>query len=315
MFNNSIKIISLLSLALMIGCSDRANGPAEIVNARAQSSYHIVKKGETIEQICKKYKISRADLIALNNLKPPYKLFNKQRVKIKTIESSNTPYYAASEDLVVKNLDDDKTPTTPSQPESDKNQTMQSDNYSTPIPAINDKQKQGLSSSDLSDDASSATSIQDELPENTTTPIEQTSNTTAHDGSSVYDWPVTGKVVQTFGQKGTDGAIQQSLSIQAPAGTKVKSVAEGEVVRAGKIRELQELGNMAIVEQKDGNRAIYGFLKEVYVKKGQTVGRGTVLGTVGVNKAKNKAMLVFQLRAKKGGKSVPVDPMKFLPSS
>lgn len=313
MQKKTIRVLSLLSIALLSGCSDRASGPAEIVNARAQSSYHIVKKGETIDQICKKYKISRSDFIALNNLKSPYKLFNKQRVKIKTIESLNSHYYASGDDLVVKNLDDDKTLNTSSandiqqKKESSDLQVGTTDLNAQPF---NSNNEMSLSKEVASDDLPNESLTTQNRPSTEQSPV----NTTPYEGTSLYDWPVFGKVVQSFGQKGSDGAVQQSLSIQAPAGTKVKSVAEGEVVRAGKIRELQELGNIAIVEQKDGHRAIYGFLKEVYVKKGQHIDKGSVIGTVGVNKAKNKAMLVFQLRAKKGGKSIPVDPMKFLPS-
>ncbi len=288
------NLIAAVTLGLFLAACSSNENDAEIVNARTPSSYHIVKKGESIEAICARYKISKADLIAINSLKPPYKLFAKQRIRVKSIKSQEGQYYASGDDIVVKNIDDEL-PKLPDNAMQDHTKEQQNNDHALPMPGAAET---GTGTPVLGENV---------LTEQTTPSQAQQSETT----SAFYQWPVQGKVLQSFGQKAADGTIQESVSIQAPAGTKVKSVAQGEVLRAGRLREIQEWGNVVIIKQKDGRVCVYGFLKEVYAKKGQAVSAGDVIGTVGVNKAKNKAMLVFQMRAKKGGKLITVDPMSY----
>ncbi|MDP5370062.1 MAG: LysM peptidoglycan-binding domain-containing protein, partial [Pseudomonadota bacterium] len=100
-------IISLAFLLSLTACSDRENGPSEIVNARPISPYHFVKKGETLADVAAKHSMKEEELILLNNLKAPYTLFERQRILVRVIGKSNTDYTKPDGDIMVKELDEE----------------------------------------------------------------------------------------------------------------------------------------------------------------------------------------------------------------
>lgn len=289
----------------LIGCgSDRHSeyDMPEIVDGRSQSTYHIVKKGETLDSIAKKYATSKNALIRVNKIKPPYAVYPRQRIKIiKTFaveEDKTSPGaqmgYGPESGITIQHNPSDQTT-------SFENASLLSDKSTETEKSPDDLKKV--------DEQSLSQTSQDTVSEPKEKPLESTYEKESTTG--IYSQPVQGKIVQRFGQTAADGTVQESLSIQAPPGTKVKSVADGEILRSGKIPELREWGNIIIIKQKDGRVSVYGFLKDVHVKKGQKIVKGQSIGTVGMNKAKNKSMLVYQLRDKRNGKLVPVDPLKY----
>lgn len=71
-----------VSLMLLTGCSTRNGPPAEVHYAQASSPYHVVRKGESLSLIAKKYNLNKNDLVRMNGLQPPYRIVVGQRILI-----------------------------------------------------------------------------------------------------------------------------------------------------------------------------------------------------------------------------------------
>ena len=71
----------------------------------------------------------------------------------------------------------------------------------------------------------------------------------------------------------------EGLDLVVPAGTEVRSSAEGRVVHV--VKSEKGLGNRVTVDHGNGIQTLYAHLNQVKVSEGQSVRQGTVLGTVG----------------------------------
>ena len=68
------------------------------------------------------------------------------------------------------------------------------------------------------------------------------------------------------------------VDIAAPAGTSVHTTAAGDVIFAG---WQGGYGRHVVVEHKDGTRSHYSHLEDIFVKRGDHVPNGRVVGAVG----------------------------------
>lgn len=96
-------------------------------------------------------------------------------------------------------------------------------------------------------------------------------------------WPVKGHISSSYGTRqdpfSGKGVFHPGLDISAPPGSPVVATADGYVVYAGWDGGL---GHCVKVQHgRNGFRTIYGHLKEYFVREGQMVRRGEVLGHVG----------------------------------
>jgi lipoprotein NlpD len=83
MLNYSKRSLLLPIAILLASCSsDHDRVVPEIVQVERVVPYHVVEDGDSVGSISLKYEMSRADLIALNNLRPPYHLYEGQRLVI-----------------------------------------------------------------------------------------------------------------------------------------------------------------------------------------------------------------------------------------
>ncbi len=316
MHNNSI-ILTILACLYLAGCGGSSNQPSEIISPRGVSSYHIVKKGETLKTIAQKYKISVKELIVMNGLKSPYRIVQHQRIKIKSLKLQSNEYYASGDDLEVKSVQDDPFLKKPSDQKSSSQDEMIERNglsHSSSAQAqdfLNQSIPEQQASLDSPEDSVMNQSdvsqkILNEKEEATKKflPFQKNAAVQILDPKK-YVWPVHGKILRTY-----DPKSGSNILIEAPAGTKIKSLTEGKVTSAGKDADLRSWGQFVVVKHTDGKMAFYGFLKEVYVKAGQNIKKGDVIGTVGINRKVNKAMLALQLR--QSGTKKPIDPVPFL---
>jgi murein DD-endopeptidase MepM/ murein hydrolase activator NlpD len=115
-----------------------------------------------------------------------------------------------------------------------------------------------------------------------------------------FSWPVKGTVVKKFSTK-NDG-----INIAVAEGTNVRATRPGEVVYAG--NELKGYGNLVLLKHSDGYLTAYAHMKEIKVKKGDKLGKGSILGEVGKTGKVKSPQLFFAIRK---GKSAS-DPLKFL---
>jgi len=122
------------------------------------------------------------------------------------------------------------------------------------------------------------------------------------------DWPVTGEVPQGFGRTtaGRFGTsiVRNGIDVAAAEGWPAVAVHGGTVAYAAPFRGF---GVLVIVDHGTSAFTLYGHLTETSVSRGSVVGRGDVIGTVGLLPM-GEAGLYFELRI--DGR--PVDPLQWL---
>ena len=120
--------------------------------------------------------------------------------------------------------------------------------------------------------------------------------------------PLKGKVVSRFGEKNS-GQRNNGIDIAAKAGSTIKAAENGIVVYSGSA--LKGFGNLILVRHADGYLTAYGYNSKNLVSKGDRVHRGQTIAKVGSSGDARKAMLHFELRRN----SRPVDPLKHFSKS
>ena len=124
--------------------------------------------------------------------------------------------------------------------------------------------------------------------------------------TSRFSWPLTGEIRRPFAARGA-GDYHDGIDIVAEKGAAARAIAEGTVIFAQE--EPRQFGNLVIIDHGSGWHSAYGSLERVTVEKGEKVGKGERVGTVGNTSITRKTELHFELR--RNGK--PVDPLSELP--
>ncbi len=117
--------------------------------------------------------------------------------------------------------------------------------------------------------------------------------------------PVRGSIVDRFGRhKHPDFdsfTVSNGISIQAPAGSAIHAIDDGEVIFANYFKGY---GNMIIVDHGEGFFSLYAHASSIAKRVGAKVTRNEVLASVGDVDSTKGPMLYFEIRYQ--GK--PVDP-------
>lgn len=107
-------------------------------------------------------------------------------------------------------------------------------------------------------------------------------------GSGYFEWPSYGWITQGYRND------HRALDIAAPLGTAVTAADRGVVVRAG--WNNQGYGNFVIIDHNIDYVTLYSHLNEIYVREGDIVAKGQVLGTVGSTGNSTGPHLHFEVR-------------------
>lgn len=118
-------------------------------------------------------------------------------------------------------------------------------------------------------------------------------------------WPVDGKVTSEFGLR--DGIPHDGIDIFAPEGTPIKAVYNGKVIYSGD--ELSGYGNLIIIKHDEDYATVYAHNKVNYVKEGDRVKKGQVIGEVGKTGNAHSPHLHFEIR----WRAKPINPRLILP--
>jgi len=120
-------------------------------------------------------------------------------------------------------------------------------------------------------------------------------------GTGSFGWPVSGVITQKYWER------HKAIDIGAPAGSKVVAADSGYVAIAG----WSDLGygRVVLIDHGNGFQTLYAHLSVYYVEAGTSVGKGTVIGTVGSTGNATGPHLHFEIR--KNG--VLRNPLGFLP--
>jgi murein DD-endopeptidase MepM/ murein hydrolase activator NlpD len=134
------------------------------------------------------------------------------------------------------------------------------------------------------------------------------SGRSAHERSEIPGgWPVERSKVVVTAEFGVPrgNARHQGIDLAAPAGSPVRSTADGVVVVADRDKRY---GRTVVIDHGDGYRTRYAHLKKIETKKGRRVERGDVIGRVG--KSGNASGTHLHYEVQRNG--VPVNPRAYL---
>ena len=118
-------------------------------------------------------------------------------------------------------------------------------------------------------------------------------------------WPLAAPIGDGFGPRGT--SFHAGIDLTAARGTMVGAAAPGRVVFAG--FAAGGWGNLVIVAHASGVKTMYAHLRAFAVRRGQAVGTGAPLGTVGATGRASGPHLHFEVRVR----GAAVDPRPALP--
>lgn len=290
---SKIAVLACLSSLLMLSGCSKNHRPAEVEYDHSISPYHKVAKGESIATIAQKYSMEKMELVRLNGLMPPYKIFVGQKLLVKASAATakaNGEVFSApavSAGAPVMKGDVEVAPLEPLKGTEPISQSAPSLNHEMPEEA-----PEATVDSDINDEGEEK---KDDEPIKVKPPVP------AAAGS--YSWPVKGKVIKGFksGKTNNDG-----INISAPKGTPVGAANNGVVAHTG--NQVAGLGNIILIKHANGFMSVYTHLDEIKVKKGQQVRVNEKIGTVGKTGNVKEPQLHFELR---NGKT-PIDPSEHL---
>ena len=121
-------------------------------------------------------------------------------------------------------------------------------------------------------------------------------------------WPVSGKLVASYGQVRAGGMKWDGVLLAGAQGTPVRAVYHGRVVYAD---WLSGLGLLTIIDHGDGYLSLYGHNERLYKEVGERVTAGDTIATLGDSGGRPQPELYFEIR--KAGK--PIDPRPWFKSS
>ena len=123
--------------------------------------------------------------------------------------------------------------------------------------------------------------------------------------TSKFIWPVKGKLLSKYG-KSKEGFYNDGINIDSKKGTKVISSQAGKVIYCG--NEIPGYGNLILIKHSKNWITAYAHLNEVFTEKGKKVSKGEIIGSVGNTGNVRSPQLHFEIR--KGKESV--NPLKLL---
>lgn len=259
----------------------------ESSNKNQYNNYVIVQKNDTAYSIARKHKIPLRSLIEINNLKEPYNLKTGQKLAI-----SNTKYYTVKKNDTLYSI-----------------ARSHSVTLSSLISVNNLRSPYIISKGDkLTIPYNSKSTTRKSLVKNNTqvkTNKNIISKTPPKRSSSKFLKPTSGKIVSSFGSK-KNGLHNDGINILAPKGTAVKAAENGIVVYASD--KIKGLGNIILIKHDSGWITTYAHLNKILVEKGQTVNRGSIIGTVGNTGSVDTHQLHFEIRKR----TKPVNPEKYI---
>ncbi|OLR59898.1 hypothetical protein BHF70_09905 [Anaerostipes sp. 494a] len=163
-------------------------------------------------------------------------------------------------------------------------------------------------------EVTTSSSVTDEKKEKTKT-TETMQQTVSYNGKTKLSWPLTGNIILPFSVDATiyfesldQYRISKGILIEAKQGDNVKAVKQAKVAEIGKTAEY---GQTVLLDLGNGYTALYGQLKDLQVKQGDTVETGQIIGKVALPTdyyTLEGTNLYFQMEKDKK----PVDPGKYL---
>lgn len=220
---------------------------------------HTVKSGETGIAIARAYGVPWPELVAANNLSPPYILQVGDKLRLpsrQTVEARPIEERARAFNLDVDTL---ITGSEPAQPPAAR---------AAPQPAVRAQPKQ--------DPAAPPARV-----------------VSAPADALTFLWPVDGRIISGFGPKSA-GRFNDGINLKVSAGTPVRAAASGTVAYAGDA--ITGFGNLVLIRHDKGWVTAYGHNETLLVERGKQVRAGDPIARAGSTGAVSEPQLHFEIR-------------------
>lgn len=263
-----IGIFIMVCFSTLISCSNRSApapvstlytsiGVSERNKDSINSTYYIVKPGDTLFSIAWRANSDVKRIANLNKLSKPYKIYPKQKLFL--VKSSTSKMAPASKNKELHSSDS-------------KTSTRSNKNRSKNTLASSKKQAYG-------ENVTKNETVQKPLPKsNFSKKIKR------------WQWPVKGKIIEHFSNR-TQG--NKGIDIAGQRGTKIRASAKGKVVYAG--NALRGYGKLIIIKHNDDYLSAYAHNDTILVKEQQLINMGDTIATMGDTEA-SRVMLHFEIR-------------------
>ncbi|WP_211236303.1 peptidoglycan DD-metalloendopeptidase family protein [Aliagarivorans marinus] len=259
---------------LVVACSGGDRAPAPVTQAGAytaesrgsiNSRDYTVQRGETLYSIAWRAGVDFKQLASWNGIKPPYTIFEGQKIKLRQTETKvTTPPVVATKPRPTK------------APVATQSQNPRNNQVTT----VNNTSKK-LESTSTTEYAE--TSVTADLP-------------TKRVSGITWNWPTKGRVVRGFSASANGN---KGLDITGSHGQKVVAAASGRVVYAGSA--LRGYGKLIIVKHNDDFLSAYAHNSRLRVSEKQQVEAGQHIADMG-DTGTTDTRLHFEIRLK--GQSV-----------
>ncbi len=290
------------------------------------SKSHLVTRGQSVYSIARQYDVTVRDVIAANELAPPYMLAVGQRLvvpqagvqqagiqqaavqqaapprpKVHVVKKGDTVYgiarrYGADLKTFMK-LNGIAAPY----------RIQPGQKLALPAGSGGETAVAGLSGAGAGKLTNAAATTSDAAARRAVPPPEVTGPIPkpAPRAGDKFLWPVDGELLLTYGPK-KGGLHNDGINIAAPRGTPVMAAENGVVAYAG--NELRGFGNLLLIKHDGGWMTAYAHNDEILVGRGARVRRGQPVARVGDSGNVMSPQLHFEIR--KGTRAV--NPAKLL---
>lgn len=276
---------------------------------------YTVRDGDTLYKVSRLFNASNSDIVRLNNLPSPYALNKGMVLRMPSPKPPPAEFFTASAPqpsydpaqpvmAVAQNNYEPvqgvtQPPVTPYQPPSG----IESEVLAAPVTPSQTATQQSAP-------VKVASSQQTKTPSPVQPPVKAqqvsyqpeqvkavkqkiTTATPKRSGSSKFQRPVSGRILSGYGPK-PDGLHNDGINIRAAKGTPIRAAENGVVVYAG--NELKGSGNLVLIRHEGRWMTAYAHMDGMNIKRGDTVKRGQVIGTVGDTGSVTEPQLHFEVR-------------------
>lgn len=344
-----IRKLAAIGLLLALAACARSGAPAPVVDGNRGSSQkaaaapataatqsygdveYIVRRGDTVYAISRRFNVSVRRLIELNDFEPPYLLQVGQRVRVPVLaihivrRGDTLSEIADRYDIALNDLASANGIRRPyniyvgQQIRLPRAVIAENPATAAPPPAPRPEESRPSSPAEPSPPPVAAENVvteptpksESDVPAPRSKPITQASRAVpapAPRSGKLLSWPVAGRILSEFGPK-EGGLRNDGINIAMPRGAKVKAAENGVVAYAGD--DIRAFGNLLLIKHADGLMTAYAHLERMLVKRGESVKRGQLIATVGSSGGVTTPQLHFEVRRK----SEPVNPRKYLPKT
>tara|TARA_B100001248_G_scaffold108585_1_gene80928 strand:+ start:622 stop:1500 length:879 start_codon:yes stop_codon:yes gene_type:complete len=292
-----MKNLHIFFLLLVISCESYLYNDYKIIDYKRKISrdhtlknnIYEVRKGDNLFSISRRFNIPIQELIKINKIQEPYKIFPKQSfviplnqmhkvVKGETLYSISRYYettvFALAKYNNIKNVN----------------------NIKVGKELIIPKMSQRINKIKKKKWDNNFKNKNVEKNKNVILKDKQNSN---------FIWPVKGRLLSKYG-KSKEGFYNDGINIDSKKGTKVISSQAGKVIYCG--NEIPGYGNLILIKHSKNWVTAYAHLNEVFTEKGKNVYKGQMIGSVGNTGNVRSPQLHFEIR--KGKESV--NPLNLL---